>query len=151
MGFVVLAGGGKRTIFIEEALHLSDQICRQILFFLQRNQPSQPESTAVISLFQRKSEYLVGLIVEQQSFKAKLGDLNQVPLYEINDVARNHNDERFAGLSIQQRQAIYVKKIQEVILYIGEKVDVMFSELTVTGPRGLLTPFHQISSNCAPS
>lgn len=80
-----------------------------------------------LSILKRNSDYLVGLITEQQNFKIKISDLNQVPLDEINDIARNHNDDRFAGLSLQQRQAIYVKKIQEVILYISEKIEVMFS------------------------
>jgi hypothetical protein len=129
-----LAGGGKRSIFTEEALHESEQLCRNCLLFLQKNQKHQLssstplDSTVILNIFKRSSEYYFSLLSEQQSFKVKVGDLNQVPLDEINDVARSHNEEKFAGLSLQQRHAIYLKKISEVIVYMDQKIGVFLSK-----------------------
>ncbi len=127
-----MAAGGKRSIFIEEALHESEQICRNCLLFLQKNisHTSIPiDYTVLSSIFKRSSEYYFGLISEKQSFTVKIADLNQVPLDEINDIAKSHNEERFAGLSLQQRHAIYIKKINEVILYMSQKIGIFMSTI----------------------
>ena len=105
--------------------------------------PTPLDSSVILNIFKHSSEYYFGLVSEQQSFKVKIADLNQVPLDEINDVARSHNQERFAGLSLQQRHAIYIKKISEVIVYMNQKIGVFLSK-----PESDYVPSHWYFSYC---
>jgi hypothetical protein len=129
------AAGGKRSIFMEEGLCLSEDITRNILMFLQKNQNikrSLPlDGSVLLTVLHRNFEMLIQLIPEEKSITVKIGDINQVSLDEVNEVAKSVNVHLFTGLSLQQRQVLYEKKMNECVKYLQQKIETIFSMLVV--------------------
>jgi hypothetical protein len=123
--------GGKRSVFMEEGVRLSEDITRNVLMFLQKNgntKRSAPlDGPTLMIILHRNFELLTQLITEEHSVSVKVGDINQVALDEVNEVAKSVNMHLFTGLSMQQRQILYEKKMKECVKYLQLKT------ITVSG------------------
>lgn len=124
------AAGGRRSMFTEEAIRLSEDISRNILLFLQKAPVHLNTSVDVkflVGTIEKCSEDLLQLAAENQSMIVKVADVSLVALDEVNEVARNINQDLFVGLSLQHRKVLYIKKMEASILHIKERIDVVFS------------------------
>lgn len=128
--------GGRRTIFMEEGIRLSEDITRNLLLFLQKNSDikrSLPlDESVLLLILHRNFEVLVQLIPEEKSVAIKASDINQVALDEVNEVAKSVNVHLFTGLSLQQRQVLFEKKMKESVKYLHEKIEIVFSTISLT-------------------
>ncbi|KAI8895001.1 nucleoporin Nup186/Nup192/Nup205 [Globomyces pollinis-pini] len=131
-----LIGGGKRTMFMEEAYRLTEEITRNSLLFFhstvnldlfQKQSDLQMNLSVLSSLVIENGEKLVQLNSEQQNLEIKKGDIESVSLDEINDVVREFNSHLFHELSLPQRQQLYQKKITEASSYLIEKIKIIFN------------------------
>ncbi|KAJ3312648.1 hypothetical protein HDV04_002790 [Boothiomyces sp. JEL0838] len=131
--------GTKRTVFAEEVLYLSEQICRNILLFLQvkpiphtlkTQHKESPLGTIVFtSLLSYSSEQIIHLVNEMKNIENKITELDQVPVEEINEVSRIENEKIFAEASLTARQEMYKIKISESMVYVKNKIGLLFSTL----------------------
>ncbi|KAJ3360665.1 hypothetical protein HDU91_004428 [Kappamyces sp. JEL0680] len=86
------AGSGKRSIFLEEAIRLSEEICRNITGFLLKNHANVVKSQALsvsydyIAVLRKFSEHLLQYLGEKESLALKLIDVNQVAVDEVNEI-----------------------------------------------------------------
>jgi hypothetical protein len=126
-------------MFTEEGIRLSEEICRNVLlFFLKAQRISKftiDSNMLLLSIFQSNSDNLSQLLAERHTLSVKLADINQVALDEVNEVrcsidkkiSRCVNSVIFAGLSLKQRQTMYLKKMSESLLYTSQKIEILMS------------------------
>ena len=87
---------------------------------IQHHKPSH--LTTLSQLLSRQSEALLALVNAEQDIRVKLSDVGQVPMDEINDLARNVNTGLYDELSMKQRQQLYLKQIQQSHQHIKSKM-----------------------------
>ncbi|KAJ3272871.1 hypothetical protein HDV01_005194 [Terramyces sp. JEL0728] len=140
--------GTKRTVFAEEVLHLSEQISRNVLLFLQVKPVPQTlkiqtkginaftiepilQSLVYTLLLNYSVDQILHLANELKNIENKIAELDQVPIEEINEVSRIENEKLSAEASLAARQEMYRIKISESVGYIKDKIGLLFSTLTI--------------------
>lgn len=124
--------------FHDEGQTLSNEICRNILGFLNDIPLNKTNKSAgeldVLLLSQiavQNSESMLQILTEVKSFEAKISDLNNVSLDEINEVTAEINASRSEELSMKQCQQLYVRQVQQRITDLSKRIRTQFSTIVL--------------------
>jgi hypothetical protein len=130
--YIVLSGN-KLSVFAEEGTRLVEEIVRNVFIFFRESRAEDIiDSTLLLSILQANATKLFALIPEKQNLSNKALDINQVPIDEVNEVTKSVNSNLFNELSILQRQKLFINKVEEGLIYIKEKIAIIFSKLFLT-------------------
>jgi hypothetical protein len=125
--------GTKKSLFTEEAIRLSESICRNILLCLQKKEnidfSSKIEESILTTLISDSAEKLNHLVLEEQNLQIKIQDATQVTAEEINEIARYFHFKIFHELTLSQRHDLYQQKVNDTLDYIKEKIKMLYSML----------------------
>ena len=126
------------STFNEEAILMAEEICQNAFMFFreitlkgekQKTLKSLLDAGALCQIIIRKTDSLSYLLKTDKNLRIKLSTLDQVPLEEINDIAKNMNLVFFEELSMTHRQHLFSKEVNQSLRYIERKIKILYSNL----------------------